>query len=509
MMARKKVVLYPRVSSSKQVDNDSLATQRTAMQQWAKREGYEVAAVFEDMGRSAKNNSRPALQDMLNWIEKRPGEIFAVLVYDFSRAARTREGHYVIRATLTAQRVRLISVTQPVSDDPYGRFLELIHAGLAELDNDVRGQRSKAGMIHASERGRWCHQAPVGYLNCGRNATPSLRPDPERCDFVREAFDRVAAGEAPVAVHTDLVHRGFCTRRGGPVGRQTFYRILRNEVYKGEFATKLGAGDGDWELLVDPVVWERVQTVASRADRRSVSAATGGRQGKRSYRRVREKFELRGALRCAVCRRRITGGETKGLPYMNCPEGHVRARAEALNSRFCGWLASVRPNEVFLGRLEKAIRRELDVEQRSVSERRSEKQRAAGSLRAKLQNLNLALADGTMDGSAYQETYRGLKTQLQALEYAGVDDGLEQLDIDAVLNFTRRLLSQPERWWADASPEDKIRLQHALFPDGLLISPALQFSTDPNSNDSMTYLLFAGGSDDVASPTGPGRCWAH
>ena len=49
-MTPKRVVLYPRVSSSKQVDNDSLATQRTVMQRWAKREGYAVAAVFEDKG---------------------------------------------------------------------------------------------------------------------------------------------------------------------------------------------------------------------------------------------------------------------------------------------------------------------------------------------------------------------------------------------------------------------------------------------------------------------------
>ena len=50
-----------------------------------------------------------------------------------------------------------------------------------------------------------------------------------------------------------------------------------------------------------------------------------------------------------------------------------------------------------------------------------------------------------MERSAYQATYRELKARLQALEYAGVDDELEQFDVDAVLNFAHRLLSQPER----------------------------------------------------------------
>ena len=56
---------------------------------------------------------------------------------------------------------------------------------------------------------------------------------------------------------------------------------------------------------------------------------------------------------------------------MNCPEGHVRSRAEALNSGFCKWLASVRPNEIFLRRLEGAVRRELEAERRSLSQRRT------------------------------------------------------------------------------------------------------------------------------------------
>ena len=242
--------------------------------------------------------------------------------------------------------------------------------------------------------------------------------------------------------------------------------------------------------------------LVSQPERRGLPAVTGRQKGKRPYRRVREGFELRGLLRCAECRRRITGGVTKGLSYLNCPAGHIRARAEALNGRFCGWLASVRPNEVFLRRLEKAIRRELESQQRSLSQRRAEKRRAAVTIRAKLKNLNLALADGTMESSAYRETYQGLRAELQASDHAGIEDELEQLDVDAMLHFAGQLLAKPERWWADASPEDKVRLQRALFPDGLLVNSALEITTDPNSRDSVTYLLFGGGADDMASPTG-------
>ncbi len=504
---RKKVVLYPRVSSLKQLSNDSLPTQRREMERFADREGYEVVRTFEERGKSAKTTDRQALNEMLRWVSDNPSEIYAVLVHDFKRAARDVEDHLAIRATLKSQQVRLISITQPVTDDPYGKFMELIHAGMAELDNDVRGQRSKLGMEHATERGRWCHQAPVGYVNCGRNAVPSLSPDPERADAVRDAFSRVASGEAPLSVYADLVERGFGTRRGGIIGRQTFYSVLRNQVYKGQLVTKLGFGDGDWEPLVEPDTWERVQAVVSQTRLRSASAETRPRSGKRAYRRVREGFELRGLLRCAECDRKLTGCVTKGLGYIYCVKGHVRARADELNERFPAWLDSVRPNDIFLRQLDRAIRRELDGQKDALTQRRAEQGSAARRVEEKLARLNQALADGTMDRDAYRETYPKLKTELQVLEHHGVEDRLEELDVDAMLIFARHLLSQPGRLWADAAPEAKIGLQQALFPHGLVVDQALKFTTDSSDHVSMTYLLFGQGPEDLASPRGLGRLW--
>ena len=506
MTARKKVVLYPRVSSPKQLSNDSLPTQRREMERFADREGFEVARIFEDGGKSAKTTNRPALQDMLRWISEHPGEIYAVLVFDFKRAARNVEDHLSIRATLTKQRVRLISITQPVTDDPYGRFMEVIHAGVAELDNSVRGERSKLGMVSATERGRWCHQAPVGYVNCGRNAVPSLSPDLKRADVVKETFTHVASGEATLSVYYELVERGFGTRRGGVIGRQTFYSILRNPAYKGQLVTKLGISDGDWDPLVEPDTWEQVQAVLSQTRRCSASAETREKSGKRPYRRIREGFELRGSLKCAVYGRRITGGVTKRYAYMNCPEGHVRGRAEVLNSRFLQWLASVRPNEVFLRRLETAIRRELDAAQRSLSHRRAEQQRAAAKIRAKLQNLNLALADGTMDRDAYRKTYSGLKAG------ASSPRARRRPRMNLSSSTWTPCSTSPSGFCRSRNgggqmphPRTRFGCNTPYSLTGCSLTRPYSFQPTPNSHDSMTYLLFAGGSDDMASPTGPDR----
>ena len=71
-----------------------------------------------------------------------------------------------------------------------------------------------------------------------------------------------------------------------------------------------------------------------------------------------------------------------------------------------------------------------------------------------------------------------------------------------MLQFARHLLSQPGRLWTDATPEIKIELQRALFAHGPIVDQDLNFSTDLNHYDSMTYLLFGQGQEDLASPTG-------
>ena len=184
------------------------------------------------------------------------------------------------------------------------------------------------------------------------------------------------------------------------MGRQTFYSMLRNPLYKGQLVTQLGFGDGDWEPLIDPDVWERVQTVVCQPDRRKASAETRPRSGKRQYRRVREGFELRGWLRCAVCGGKLTGGTSKGHAYINCVDGHVRARADVLSERFRAWLDSVRPNDIFLQRLDRAIRTELEQQKESLGRRQAEQRSRGRTVKESLDRLNQALADGTMERDA-------------------------------------------------------------------------------------------------------------
>ncbi len=68
------------------------------------------------------------------------------------RLARNLGDYYGIKVALAKYGVKIISVTEPIDDDPGGRFLEAILAAAAQFDNEIRAIRSLTGMRMRVER---------------------------------------------------------------------------------------------------------------------------------------------------------------------------------------------------------------------------------------------------------------------------------------------------------------------------------------------------------------------
>jgi hypothetical protein len=67
--------------------------------------------------------------------------------------------------------------------------MEGVLAALAQFDNDVRSDRTGAGMRAALELGRWTFPATLGYLNAPKLSGKSVVHDPDRAELVKRAFE--------------------------------------------------------------------------------------------------------------------------------------------------------------------------------------------------------------------------------------------------------------------------------------------------------------------------------
>ena len=250
-----KAVIYCRVSTKDQTSNLSLPTQRQSCVEYCQKHGYSVDRVFTEEGESAKTADRPEFSKLLSYCRHKKGVIQAVVVYSISRFARNSHDFYAVKGLLAALGIALRSVTEPTGDTSTGKLMEGILAAFAQFDNDVRAERTIAGMQAAQERGRWTFQAPIGYLNSkGMPDRGSIVPDPERAPLVRKAFELFATGQySKQQVLRILSNLGLRTRKGRPVSAQSFEKLLRNPLYAGWISVRKCsvAKRGSFEPLVD------------------------------------------------------------------------------------------------------------------------------------------------------------------------------------------------------------------------------------------------------------------
>ena len=146
-------VIYARVSTKEQTQNLSLPTQRRACEEYCRREGFDVAKVFMEEGESAKTADRTELQALLAYCRENKKKVQFVVVYNLSRFSRDARVHLALTGALAGWGITLRSVTEPIDDTPTGRFIETMIAGIAQLDNETKAERTKLGMRAALESG--------------------------------------------------------------------------------------------------------------------------------------------------------------------------------------------------------------------------------------------------------------------------------------------------------------------------------------------------------------------
>ncbi len=461
-------VIYCRVSTKEQTKNLSLEIQEKACRDYCERYGLEVDRLFVEEGESAKTAHRPEFQKLVAYCRQNRKQIRYVVVYAISRFSRDKYDHYAVRGVLAGLGVTLRSATEPIDDSSTGKFMEGILAAAAQFDNDVRAERTVAGMKTALGKGRWTFQAPLGYLRgsaCGSSLC--LVPDPKRGDLIKKTFELYATGGFSKQKVLGIVTRlGLRTRRGKPLSAQTLHNILRNPVYVAQMRVESWKAtyQGDFEPLVTEEAFNRVQTLLSR--KRSPVA---------TYTRNHPDFPLRRFVRCRQCERPLTGSWSKGrtarYAYYRCPNQHcksINVRKDVLERDFLQMLEALLPNAEYV---ELFIAIVLDL----WKEKQSEATNIRLGLRKRIEKLQdrksrldeAFIYQQAIDRATYQDHVDRLNQEISVTELQLQQDSVNRLDVDAVLAFARDTLSNAADRWTEYTLEQKQRFQTALFPAGL------------------------------------------
>lgn len=152
MLNQKRInALYCRVSTDGQ--QTGLESQIRALKEWCFRNQITDYELFADEGISGAKESRPALNRLMEMVEN--NEVEQVIVFSFSRFARSTSHLLKGLKTFKEKNTRFISITESIdTNSPLGVALYTILGALAQLEREMIIERVRAGMANAKAKGK-------------------------------------------------------------------------------------------------------------------------------------------------------------------------------------------------------------------------------------------------------------------------------------------------------------------------------------------------------------------
>jgi site-specific DNA recombinase len=231
--------IYARVSSARQKEDQTIASQTAALREIAEHSGLEVPSdwVFEDEGYSGATLIRPALERLRDLAAQVPIDV--VLCYSPDRLAR----RYAYQALLIDEFARAGTevrfVNGPKGESPEDELLIQFQGMIAEYERAQIIERTRRGKTHRARAGtvNVLSGAPFGYRYVRRSDTADARYEvvEEEAVVVREMFRRYTEDWFSIAdLARWLGSEGVATVTGKERwDRSTVWGMLRNPAYCG------------------------------------------------------------------------------------------------------------------------------------------------------------------------------------------------------------------------------------------------------------------------------------
>jgi site-specific DNA recombinase len=234
-----RALLYLRVSSVKQEDGYSLATQEAGCRRYCAEQGYTVVEVFREVFTGTEIEHRPQLRALRDRLKR--GDIQVVVCYDPDRASRAGLGPSLyLRESVKLAGARLEYVLKSYSDDLAGDLLFAIDSWRAAEEIERLRERTRRGRRARVESGLPLPgpRPPYGYRwTDARKSRPE--PDPATAPVVQRIFALVAGGATLGTVARQLTSEGVPSPSDSPGQpprpwlRSTLGVILANPAYVG------------------------------------------------------------------------------------------------------------------------------------------------------------------------------------------------------------------------------------------------------------------------------------
>ena len=236
----KPAAIYARVSSDRQKENHTIASQTEALKEFARTRSYMVPPewVFEDEGYSGAILARPGLESLRDLAAE--GQIRAVLVYSPDRLSRKYAYQILLAEEFSRCGVELMFLKSPAGATPEDQLLVQFQGMIAEYERAQIAERSRRGKRHKARQGviNVLSGAPYGYRYVRKTETSTAYYEviEAEAQVVRLVFETYTQQGLSINAIARMLNQQQIPTRTAKTRweRSTVWGILRNPAYQGK-----------------------------------------------------------------------------------------------------------------------------------------------------------------------------------------------------------------------------------------------------------------------------------
>lgn len=239
---KRAAAIYTRVSSDRQKEEGTIASQKAALLEYAQAQELTVPTewIFQDEGYSGATLSRPALERLRDLIAE--GQVEVVLVYAPDRLSRKYAYQVLLIEEFARLGVETRFVKAPNGQTPEERLLLQFQGMIAEYERALISERTRRGKRYRAKAGSVSvlAKAPYGYryIKKTEHSQGYFVVDESQAQIVRRIFDLYtqqgwSAGKIARQLTEEAVAASSAKRCWH---ESTILGMLRNPAYQGQAA---------------------------------------------------------------------------------------------------------------------------------------------------------------------------------------------------------------------------------------------------------------------------------
>lgn len=221
--------IYVRVSTEEQSrEGFSLKEQEERLKEFCNFKRYEIYKIYKDAGISAKNDKRPAYQEMMSDVKSK--NINVIVAFKLDRLTRSVYDIEKLMKTVNDYECDIDCMAdESNTTTSNGRMVMRIMTSVSQNEIEKCSERTKFGMVGAIKSGHIPNRTPLGFKRIDKK----LVPDSLTKDVIVRVFDLYLEGKS----HQTIAN---IYNKEKVLGKTNWYdstiqKILSNELYKGDF----------------------------------------------------------------------------------------------------------------------------------------------------------------------------------------------------------------------------------------------------------------------------------